>query len=308
MKKLFIVLSVALMCMNVACFKEEDGPENNGNNNPVATNIGITEDGAVDAIFSIGENTQVRFSRGNLQYNASTSTWRFAENQYDFIGANNENISASYDGWIDLLGWGTSGWESEAQSYLPYATSYSCSDYYPGGDYHNNLVGDYANADWGVFNAIVNGGNAAGMWRTMTSDEWYYLLSERNNAFDLRGFATIGDVAGLVILPDNWVSSDSCSFISGTEDAYTTNVYTNEEWLSMQRNGAVFLPAAGLRDGVVVYRSNKVGRYWSSINWDDETYSYSLCFDEDDDGLCVRPMDHCDRNFGLSVRLVQVVR
>lgn len=51
--------------------------------------------------FSVAADKQVTFSPGNLQYKASTSIWAFAENQYDFVGSDNANISSTYDGWID---------------------------------------------------------------------------------------------------------------------------------------------------------------------------------------------------------------
>lgn len=44
----------------------------------------------------------VRFSPGNLQYKNGEG-WRFAEHQYDYIGA--WDIS----NWVDLFGWGTWG-------------------------------------------------------------------------------------------------------------------------------------------------------------------------------------------------------
>lgn len=68
---------------------------------------GFDSNGASNALFSVRANKMVRFSRGNLQYQASTGTWRFAENQYDTIGADNTNISATNTGWIDLFGWST---------------------------------------------------------------------------------------------------------------------------------------------------------------------------------------------------------
>ena len=67
---------------------------------------GFDANGASNALFSVGPNTQVHFSKGNMQYQASTGTWRFAEHQYDFIGENNEQISPYYSGWIDLFGCG----------------------------------------------------------------------------------------------------------------------------------------------------------------------------------------------------------
>ena len=64
-------------------------------------------EGALSGLFSVSADKQVYFSQGNLQYQASTDTWRFAENQYDTIGALNANISSMYDGWIDFFRWGT---------------------------------------------------------------------------------------------------------------------------------------------------------------------------------------------------------
>ena len=65
----------------------------------------IASEGALKGQFSVAADEQVFFSQGNLQYQASTDTWRFAENQYDMVGADNKNISATYTGWIDLFGW-----------------------------------------------------------------------------------------------------------------------------------------------------------------------------------------------------------
>ncbi len=71
-------------------------------------------EGSLVGKFSVSSSKQVSFSKGNLQYQASTNTWRFAESQTDYIGAANKNISATYDGWIDLFGWGTSGYDNTA--------------------------------------------------------------------------------------------------------------------------------------------------------------------------------------------------
>ncbi|MBP5724986.1 MAG: T9SS type A sorting domain-containing protein, partial [Bacteroidales bacterium] len=91
------------------------------------TPLSIKENGAIKAAFSVGKNKKVYFSQGNLQYQASTNTWRFAENQWNFVGKSkvtqyypnqpqdtgnvfvdgvrceNENISPTYNGWIDLF-------------------------------------------------------------------------------------------------------------------------------------------------------------------------------------------------------------
>ena len=50
------------------------------------------KDGAILAEFSVSDSTKVHFSQGNLQYQASTNTWRFAEHQWDYVEKDNENI------------------------------------------------------------------------------------------------------------------------------------------------------------------------------------------------------------------------
>ena len=145
----------------------------------------VVESGVIKAPFSVSADKQVYFSMGNLQYNAGTKTWRFAERQYDMIGTANSNVSSTYSGYIDLFGWGTSGWNSGAKANQPYSINTDYTDYYVGSSYDNNLTGAYANADWGVYNAISNGGNAAGLWRTLTKDEWYYLINSRPEASKL---------------------------------------------------------------------------------------------------------------------------
>ena len=82
----------------------------------MASSMFATE-GALRGKFAISATDTVAFSRGNLQYQPSTSTWRFAENQWDFVGTANARIRSyqystegwvwTYKGWLDLFGWGT---------------------------------------------------------------------------------------------------------------------------------------------------------------------------------------------------------
>ena len=280
--------------------------------------------GAIEFAFSVSADKQIYFSQGNLQYQASTGTWRFAENQWDFVGnssdgtvyenevkCDNANISENYEGWIDLFGWGTSGWNSGANAYQPYSTSTSNSDYSPGGDENNNLTGDYANADWGVYNKISNGGNATGMWRTLTNDEWYYVINTRANASSKKGVASVNGVNGLILLPDEWTLPEGIIFNSGvanengSEYYATVNSYTASEWAKMEANGALFLPAAGARSGadVAVDAVGFRGNYWSSSpNGSDHAYlAYYLYFDSHN----VRASHGYNRYNGRPVRLVR---
>jgi hypothetical protein len=224
-------------------------------------------DGVLPGAFSVSATQQVHFSQGNLQYQASTNTWRFAEHQYGYVGNDNSNISSTYSGWIDLFGWGTSGWNSGAVCYQPWSISTTSSDYYPGGSHYNWLIGAYVEADWAWHNAISNGGNVAHQWRTLTNAEWDYLLNSRTNALSKRGIGNINGVGGLIILPDSWTLPSGCpQFTTGlsSNENWTRNSYTLDQWAEMEAAGAVFLPAAGYRNGTAVSDVGSFGDYWSS--------------------------------------------
>ncbi|MCQ2605632.1 MAG: BACON domain-containing protein [Bacteroidales bacterium] len=215
------------------------------------------ENGVIKAAFSVSADKQVYFSQGNLQYQASTKTWRFAEHQYDMIGDANKNISSTYNGWIDLFGWGTSGYNSK----YPYMTSTDYNDYGVVVDKYADIAG--TNYDWGVYNKISNGGNTAGMWRTLTYNEWNYVLKERTDASSLNGSATVNGVTGLILLPDDWSTPAGVAFKAGM-NGLENNTYTVNEWAKMEANGAIFLPAAGYRVGTDVSGVGSRGYYWSS--------------------------------------------
>ena len=244
---------VATLLANLRSELAAGGNSQQGNN--------TFENGVIKAAFSVSANKQVYFSQGNLQYQASTSMWRFAEHQYDIIGDDNSKISSSYSGWIDLFGWGTSGYNNK----FPYMTSKTQSDY---GNGSNDIAG--TNYDWGVYNAISNGGNKAGMWRTLTKNEWEYLISTRTDATSKYAVAKVNNIVGVILLPDTWTLPDGLTFTSGVADDSgpeyyaTMNSYTASEWAKMEANGAVFLPAAGSRNEADIYEVRYNGYYKSS--------------------------------------------
>ena len=205
-------------------------------------------------LFSVSVDKQVVFSPGNLQYHPAMNEWRFAENQTDYIGDANRNISADYDGWIDLFGWGTGA--------NPTTTS------------ENEM--DYATfIDWGT-NPI--GSDAPNTWRTLTNDEWMYIFNERPNAQSLFAFGSVNGVNGIILLPDNWTTPLGVDFVASTsrglywdgvlyrndnDNNFSHNTYTSEQWSEMEQSGAVFLPASGFRHGAMALVGDH-GNYWSS--------------------------------------------
>jgi len=258
--------------------------------------------GATIGVFTVSETKQVYFSKGNLQYQASTNTWRFAENQWDYIGNDNSNISSSHSGWIDLFGWGTSGYNHGAVCYQPWSTSTSYRDYYAYGIYTYNLNDRTGQADWGC-NAISNGGNTTKTWRTLTSEEWAYVFYTRSTPSGIRyAMAQVNEVNGVILLPDDWSSSNYS--LSGTNDSwasYSSNNISKSDWTNrLEANGAVFLPAAGCRYGTIAYNVSSYGHYWSSTAYS-EIDAYNLYFNSYGGWYAANSEYRCN---GFSVRLV----
>ena len=227
------------------------------------------EEGVLSGLFSVSATDKVRFSQGNLQYRASTDVWRFAEHQWDWVGttnvkygtvyqdgekSGNNMMAADYDGWIDLFNWGNSGWEN---SYPPY----NYKKFYGEEIYKSiSLVDEHANADWGVFNPISNGGNQPGLWRTLSYTEWNYLYTKRPDAKNLRGRAIVNGIFGYIFLPDDWQLPDGLSFSTAG------NNYSLSQWERMEKAGAVFLPAAGETEDEAksVTNPGTYGYYWTA--------------------------------------------
>ncbi len=263
--------------------------------------------GAIDGMFSVSASQQVCFSQGNLQYQASTGTWRFANNQYDYLGSANNSISPTYSGWIDLFAWGTSGWNNGNTYFHPWDTQnngYSSQGfgYGPteGSSYLYNLTGTYANADWGVYNSISNGGNQPNVWRTLTREEWIYVFNTRSTVSGIRyAKAQVNNVNGIILLPDNWNATYfSLNNVNNSVASFSSNMITLSQWSTIEQYGSVFLPASGFRSGASTYGVDNLGDYWSTSN-SSSGGAYSVGFS---DGSFSIESDI--RYWGFSVRLV----
>lgn len=300
--KLSLLLLSAAMFMSVGCKNTKNEPDDHGKS---SDNTEQTTGNTTDSIigrFSVAEGRQVVFSRGNLQYQASTGTWRFPEQQYDYLGADNDKISETNEGWIDLFGFGTSGWDSGAKEYMPYNWESGNENYQPGNSYLIDLTDDYANADWGVYNAISNGGNEKGQWRVLTAAELKYLYDTRHDAAKLRGNATVCGRHGIIFLPDGFVQPEGIKFYPNGKN-WDLNKYNNLKWADMERVGAVFLPTAGYRTVRTAAQQEVYGMYWTSTH-SDFTHCFAFIFNY---GIGY-PEGEGDRFLGLSVRLVKDVK
>ena len=277
------------------------------------TNPGEVPVGAISGKFTINaDGNQVYFSQGNLQYQASTNTWRFAENQWNYVGNANSNISPTCDGWIDLFGWGTSGWDNGNIYYRPYdyeyLTDWNAYDYgygygpTNGTNYNYSLTGLYSNADWGVYNAISNGGNLPNLWRTLSNNEWDYVFNDRITSSGIRyAKGIVNGVNGIILLPDNWnVSIYVLDYYNRYDAPYTTNEISVSNWELMASNGAVFLPAAGWRFGNWVGLVNEYGLYWT-VSCYNSRFAYRMTFGNDGTNNII---SYYTKEYGKSVRLV----
>lgn len=235
-------------------------------------------------VFSVGEGKTVTFSKGNLQYHPANNEWRFAENQTDYIGDANSNISANYDGWIDLFGWGTGD--------NPINSSWSAEDYQTFIDWGSNKIGEE------TLNA----------WRTLTEKEWNYIRNARANAHNLVGIAQVNGVNGLILLPDNWSCPEGVIFKAGDDDdssscmeCYATyQTFTADQWSKLEATGAIFLPAAGRRGGESYMFDLQVYGIYHSTDIADSEDVYVLQFCPGGTNISPRR-----RYYAYSVRLVK---
>jgi len=255
--------SISIKTMLMACFVLTICGCEQNQNTPDDSNSNVKG-------FTVEDGRQVVFAPGNLQYQASTKTWRFAGEQYDYIGEDNEEISYTYSGWIDLFAWATGNTPTQTNS----------SD-------NSKFI------DWGQ-NAI--GTDPKNTWRTLTGDEWNYIITYRPNAPKLFGFAAVKGISGLILLPDDWTVPDGIEFNPG-QAKYTNNLYSSAQWKQMEAAGAVFLPAAGYRRYDEYFKCEKYygdgydGSYWSSspANLNFNTFGINVYW----------------TNYGCSVRLAK---
>ena len=249
-------------------------------------------------VFSVAEGKKVTFSKGNLQYTQSTNTWSFASAQWEMIGTDNvtggsvssyltygdKKFGDALADKVDLFGWSTS------------ATKFGVSTSTDYNDYYGSFV------DWGI-NKI--GSDAPNTWRTLTYDEWDYVVFNRPNASSLKGVAQVNGVNGLILLPDNWTCPAGVTFKSGFHsndgvDSYAAyQTFTVEQWSKLEAAGAVFLPASGDRSDSNVFGVQYEGRYWSATEYDGDIAG---CLDFGSGGAA---MGGNGRLYGRSVRLVK---
>lgn len=192
----------------------------------------VVPEGAIPGLFSVSPTKKVFFSKGYLYYDEVNTDWHFWNNQtdYDTKGYDPEGNKVS------LFTWGYGTWSADWDTDQCAEANATSSSF----------------VDWGV-NPIVNGGNVANQWFTLSSEEWDYMLGARfgnyqpdadghytnwdNNQYEEQHLTTcvnlrVNDVQGLLIYADD----------------YTGERYTVWDNLDAVPEKCAFLACAGYRE------------------------------------------------------------
>ena len=266
--------------------------------------------------FSVSSTKKVFFAPGNLQATTTdygaTWTWNFTAHQYDYIGNATANTdingvkTVSQNGTVDLFGYvGVSAADANDCYGINNSTDYR--------DYGAQRS-DMLKHDWGT---LEIGSYPAGTWRSIKTNEIDYLLNTRTvshtnlpdgtNSSEARFTrATVCGVRGLIIFPDNYNHPNDIT-VTGSSRSYNASsafnsfiVSAESDWNKMVDAGAVFLPAAGLREGTTISDAGTYGNYWTGDGYNEYTRSYCWYFN---DTYCTYAS--YERKKGCSVRLVQ---
>lgn len=284
MKKIFLTIMAVVICAITAnaqvCVYPTD---------TVKIKFKIKPQGVLEGDFTINSSGgKVRFAQGNLQYTRastdvdwSTGSFSFMSNQYDYVETPaNPYCEADYADKtaVGLFAWATSGWDNTSKDassvhYQPWSTSSAAvasshpdyntnrHQYGPSLEYVGNgeswskeVAGNhpYENYDWGVYNSSDLGSG----WRTLTREEWNYILADRTNASNLHTTATVNDVPGHILMPDGWtedgVHLEITTSTAGASSGYILNDINLTNWNTLEEQGCVFLPACGIGSGTEV--------------------------------------------------------
>ncbi len=251
--------------------------------------FGVTVKMKTIPVFSLSSTKKVVFSPGNLQFDGTN--WKFAEHQWQVLGAKGSGNGGDATAYpMDLFTWG-----------------YVANPAYDGKVYVGGIKQLSGDTDWGH---VMGEG-----WSTPTTDEWHYLLYERNastvnetaDARFVKG--QVNGVHGIILFPDTYTHPDGVDlpdYIGEYDERGWTNIHNDydvDEWAKMEAAGCVFLPAAGSRNEGSVGGVGESGYYWHSTAAHNDGAQY-VYFDYDE----LYVTQSSSRYFGLSVRLVRQVK
>ncbi len=254
-----------------------------------------------DNLYMVSDNFNVvEFSPGNLQYHPNSGKWYFATKTWSYIGndtygnvywktgtndsikCSNTKISTnSYQGLIDLFGWGAWGYNTK-DDICNASTDNSAYTWIS--DFQGTIENDSHND-----------------WRTLTRTEWAKLNTIHNSNKKI-GKGTVFGVRSEIILPIN-----NTATIENYQ--WTTLEINSGNWATWRNNGAVVLPATGYRSGINVTKAKPDGNgtytegyYWSSSEIN-QNQAYGAVNSTGKPEMAV--VENLQKFYGCSIRLVR---
>ena len=221
--------------------------------------------------FSVSATKQIYFAKGNLYYDGST--FNFENSQLNYTTSwNTSHITHFY-------------WSKNPA--VAYANKYSDASASTDDVLFTNATQTTPNASFTV-------GLQTGVWRTLSSDEWNYLLFERTGAANkYNAKVTVNGHYYLVLAPDDF---------TGTIES----TYTNAEVETAEQNGLVFLSYAGFKYDTYTSISNtnvELTYVSSTPNSSEKTESARVFINNSrTDGLLIQKDG--GRCWGANIRLV----
>lgn len=187
---------------------------------------------------------RVRFTSSNLMYAGNTfpsSPWRLMEYPWIVTAENANTTPAGFAQGVDfgLFPWASasvlSGNENDLfieGTDLDYGPSIISGEWFPASDW-----------DWGVHTVrTYDGLEQFDGLRTLSADEWTYLMEKNNGQNCGYGRIVYGtqETYGMILIPDNFVLPSDLSFYHDSPNTYSVG-----DFVRLAAAGAVFLPVAG---------------------------------------------------------------
>ena len=252
---------------------------------PATITVGDTYNSLLSSnyAFSVSPTKKVFFSKGNLYM--THCWWGFHENQwyhcFSYPTRNNNGVEwedhnayqqYNHEGTFDLFSYGASGY-----AFAPWDRT----------NLSQNIAG--TPYDWGQYTGYDALNFDEGTWRTLTGDEWSYLLNTRQAGFLKNGvwyrfWCTSINlendwnnppvlIPGIVIFPDNANAFGGASMIANSIIVDAPTKITVDVWNTyMQPAGYVFLPQAGRfgedESNVAINHTSYI-YYWTSTLYGD---------------------------------------